>query len=64
MDGRTTDAAGLRLLVVGASSGISHAVATSAAEQGAKVAVAANPACVPEIVQLSPRIRITGDRSA
>lgn len=33
--------AGLRLLVVGASSGIGHAVATSAASQGAKVAVAA-----------------------
>lgn len=35
------DDAGLRLLVVGASSGIGHAVATSAAERGAKVAVAA-----------------------
>jgi hypothetical protein len=35
------DAAGLRLLVVGASSGIGHAVAVSAAERGAKVAVAA-----------------------
>jgi NADP-dependent 3-hydroxy acid dehydrogenase YdfG len=35
------DAAGLRLLVVGASSGIGHAVAASAAERGAKVAVAA-----------------------
>ena len=35
------DAAGLRLLVVGASSGIGHAVATSAAERGATVAVAA-----------------------
>lgn len=33
--------AGLRLLVVGASSGIGHAVATSAAALGAKVAVAA-----------------------
>ena len=33
--------AGLRLLVVGASSGIGHAVATSAASLGAKVAVAA-----------------------
>ena len=32
---------GLRLLVVGASSGIGHAVATSAAALGAKVAVAA-----------------------
>lgn len=32
---------GLRLLVVGASSGIGHAVATSAASLGAKVAVAA-----------------------
>jgi NADP-dependent 3-hydroxy acid dehydrogenase YdfG len=36
-----TDVAGLRLLVVGASSGIGHAVAASAAERGAKVAVAA-----------------------
>lgn len=35
------EVAGLRLLVVGASSGIGHAVATSAAERGAKVAVAA-----------------------
>jgi NADP-dependent 3-hydroxy acid dehydrogenase YdfG len=35
------DAAGLRLLVVGASSGIGHAVALSAAERGAMVAVAA-----------------------
>lgn len=34
-------AAGLRLLVVGASSGIGHAVALSAAASGAKVAVAA-----------------------
>jgi NADP-dependent 3-hydroxy acid dehydrogenase YdfG len=34
-------AAGLRLLVVGASSGIGHAVAESAAATGAKVAVAA-----------------------
>lgn len=33
--------AGLRLLVVGASSGIGHAVATNAASLGAKVAVAA-----------------------
>ena len=33
-----TDAAGLRLLVVGASSGIGHAVAESAAAAGAKVA--------------------------
>ncbi len=41
MDGRPTDASGLRLLVVGASSGIGHAVAESAAELGAKVAVAA-----------------------
>ena len=41
MDGRPTDVADLRLLVVGASSGIGHAVAVSAAEQGAKVAVAA-----------------------
>lgn len=36
-----TDANGLRLLVVGASSGIGHAVAESAAARGAKVAVAA-----------------------
>jgi NADP-dependent 3-hydroxy acid dehydrogenase YdfG len=35
------DADGLRLLVVGASSGIGHAVAVSAGERGAKVAVAA-----------------------
>jgi NADP-dependent 3-hydroxy acid dehydrogenase YdfG len=35
------DDAGLRLLVVGASSDIGHAVAVSAAERGAKVAVAA-----------------------
>jgi NADP-dependent 3-hydroxy acid dehydrogenase YdfG len=35
------DAEGLRLLVVGASSGIGHAVAASAAVRGAKVAVAA-----------------------
>jgi NAD(P)-dependent dehydrogenase (short-subunit alcohol dehydrogenase family) len=41
MDGQRTDVAGLRLLVVGASSGIGHAVAVSAAEQGAEVAVAA-----------------------
>ena len=41
MDGRPTDVEGLRLLVVGASSGIGHAVAVSAAEQGAKVGVAA-----------------------
>lgn len=41
MDGRSTDVGGLRLLVVGASSGIGHAVAVSAAERGAKVAVAA-----------------------
>ena len=41
MAGRPTDVAGLRLLVVGASSGVGHAVAVSAAEQGAKVAVAA-----------------------
>lgn len=39
MDGRP--AAGLRLLVVGASSGIGHAVAQCAADLGAKVAVAA-----------------------
>ena len=43
MDGTTSiaDATGLRLLVVGASSGIGHAVATAAAARGAKVAVAA-----------------------
>lgn len=41
MSGEGTDVAGLRLLVVGASSGIGHAVAVSAAERGAKVAVAA-----------------------
>ncbi|GJJ19833.1 SDR family oxidoreductase [Mycolicibacterium mageritense] len=41
MSGERTDAAGLRLLVVGASSGIGHAVAVSAAARGAKVAVAA-----------------------
>ncbi len=41
MTGERVDVAGLRLLVVGASSGIGHAVATSAAERGAKVAVAA-----------------------
>lgn len=41
MSAQHEDASGLRLLVVGASSGIGHAVATSAAERGAKVAVAA-----------------------
>lgn len=41
MSGHQPDTAGLRLLVVGASSGIGHAVAISAAERGAKVAVAA-----------------------
>lgn len=41
MDPRPMYAAGLRLLVVGASSGIGHAVAESAAGTGAKVAVAA-----------------------
>lgn len=41
MSGQRADAAGLRLLVVGASSGIGHEVAVSAAERGAKVAVAA-----------------------
>src|SRR5690242_14364904 len=41
MAGGPTDAGGLRLLVVGASSGIGHAVAVSAAALGAKVAVAA-----------------------
>ena len=37
----SSEHAGLRLLVVGASSGIGHAVATSAAALGARVAVAA-----------------------
>ncbi len=41
MSSQRADAAGLRLLVVGASSGIGHAVAVSATERGAKVAVAA-----------------------
>jgi NAD(P)-dependent dehydrogenase (short-subunit alcohol dehydrogenase family) len=41
MAGRSADVTGLRILVIGASSGIGHAVARSAAEQGAKVAVAA-----------------------
>ena len=41
MTSQQADATGLRLLVVGASSGIGHAVALSAAERGAKVAVAA-----------------------
>ena len=41
MSGQQADAAGLRLLVVGASSGIGHAVALRAAERGATVAVAA-----------------------
>jgi NAD(P)-dependent dehydrogenase (short-subunit alcohol dehydrogenase family) len=41
MSSQRPDADGLRLLVVGASSGIGHAVAVSAAERGAKVAVAA-----------------------
>jgi NADP-dependent 3-hydroxy acid dehydrogenase YdfG len=41
MSNQLADADGLRLLVVGASSGIGHAVAISAAERGAKVAVAA-----------------------
>lgn len=41
MSSQNADAAGLRVLVVGASSGIGHAVAVSAAERGAKVAVAA-----------------------
>lgn len=42
MTGQLTDsAAGLRLLVVGASSGIGHAVAVDAARRGARVAVAA-----------------------
>jgi len=41
MAGGPTDATGLRLLVVGASSGVGHAVALSAAGLGARVAVAA-----------------------
>lgn len=41
MSSQQADAAGLRLLVVGASSGIGHAVATTASARGAKVAVAA-----------------------
>lgn len=41
MSGEGSDIAGLRVLVVGASSGIGHAVAVQAAERGAKVAVAA-----------------------
>ena len=41
MSDQRRDASGLRLLVVGASSGIGHAVAVSAAERGARVAVAA-----------------------
>jgi NADP-dependent 3-hydroxy acid dehydrogenase YdfG len=41
MSDERTDIAGLRLLVVGASSGIGHAVAKTAAARGAKVAVAA-----------------------
>ncbi|MBI5735939.1 MAG: SDR family oxidoreductase, partial [Mycolicibacterium neoaurum] len=41
MSGEGSDIAGLRVLVVGASSGIGHAVAVRAAERGAKVAVAA-----------------------
>ncbi len=41
MSGQLADAEGLRVLVVGASSGIGHAVAKSAAERGAQVAVAA-----------------------
>lgn len=41
MVGQPTEATGLRLLVVGASSGIGHAVAVSAAGLGAEVAVAA-----------------------
>jgi NADP-dependent 3-hydroxy acid dehydrogenase YdfG len=41
VSGQHADADGLRLLVVGASSGIGHAVAITAAERGAKVAVAA-----------------------
>ncbi|BDX33638.1 oxidoreductase [Mycobacterium antarcticum] len=41
MDRQEAGADGIRLLVVGASSGIGHAVAVNAAERGAKVAVAA-----------------------
>ncbi|MGK2901468.1 MAG: SDR family oxidoreductase [Mycobacterium sp.] len=41
MSGEGSDIAGLRVLVVGASSGIGHAVAVRSAERGAKVAVAA-----------------------
>ena len=41
MSGQRADAAGLRVLVVGASSGIGHAGAEAAAQRGAKVAVAA-----------------------
>ncbi len=41
MNDPITDATGLRLLVVGASSGIGHAVAVNAARRGARVAVAA-----------------------
>ncbi|TPG32749.1 SDR family oxidoreductase [Mycolicibacterium hodleri] len=41
MSGQHADADGLRLLVVGASSGIGHAVAVAAGARGAKVAVAA-----------------------
>ena len=41
MSGEGSDITGLRLLVVGASSGIGHAVARQAAGRGAKVAVAA-----------------------
>ncbi|MFI2840947.1 SDR family oxidoreductase [Mycolicibacterium sp. PDY-3] len=41
MSGEGSDITGLRMLVVGASSGIGHAVARQAAGRGAKVAVAA-----------------------
>lgn len=41
VNGQHADADGLRLLVVGASSGIGHAVAVSAGQRGATVAVAA-----------------------
>lgn len=41
METKRDDITGLRLLIVGASSGIGHCVAVSAAEQGARVAVAA-----------------------
>jgi NADP-dependent 3-hydroxy acid dehydrogenase YdfG len=54
VSGQQTDAAGLRLLVVGASSGIGHAVAITAAERGAKVAVGARR--VDLLTQLADKI--------